>query len=424
MDYNRDDEQYASEQPRRSKRGYFLSSLIGVIVGAALMAFLLPYWTGGDHGDSSKSTSRRLGSEQVKTVNVNVNDAVTNMVSRVSDSVVGVLNIQKTDIWGEGGEAGSGSGVIYKKNGNTSYIVTNHHVIEGATEIEISLKDGSRVPAELIGSDRLMDLAVLKVKSDKIKSAAQFGNSDQVKVGEPVIAIGNPLGLEFAGSVTQGIISGTERAVPVDSNGDGHPDWNAEVLQTDAAINPGNSGGALMDISGKVVGINSMKIAESAVEGIGLSIPSKLVIPVIQDLEKYGEVRRPFLGIEMKSLTDIASYHWSQTLKLPKGVKTGAVIMGVDAFSPAGKAGLKKLDVITGFDGHKVNDVVDLRERLYRKKIGDRVNITFYRSGKKKNSGSQTDRSGSITEIKKQPGHPGCFLLIYLLILYYCEAGR
>ncbi|MED3331581.1 S1C family serine protease [Bacillus velezensis] len=384
MDFNRDDEQYASEQPRRSKRGYFLSSLIGVIVGAALMAFLLPYWTGGDHGESSKSTSQRLGSEQVKTVNVNVNDAVTNMVSRVSDSVVGVLNIQKTDIWGEGGEAGSGSGVIYKKNGNTSYIVTNHHVIEGATEIEISLKDGSRVPAELIGSDRLMDLAVLKVKSDKIKSAAQFGNSDQVKVGEPVIAIGNPLGLEFAGSVTQGIISGTERAVPVDSNGDGQPDWNAEVLQTDAAINPGNSGGALMDISGKVVGINSMKIAESAVEGIGLSIPSKLVIPVIQDLEKYGEVRRPFLGIEMKSLTDIASYHWSQTLKLPKGVKTGAVIMGVDAFSPAGKAGLKKLDVITGFDGHKVNDVVDLRERLYRKKIGDRVNITFYRSGKKK----------------------------------------
>lgn len=138
------------------------------------------------------------------------------------------------------------------------------------------------MPAELIGSDRLMDLAVLKVKSDKIKSAAQFGNSDQVKVGEPVIAIGNPLGLEFAGSVTQGIISGTERAVPVDSNGDGQPDWNAEVLQTDAAINPGNSGGALMDISGKVVGINSMKIAESAVEGIGLSIPSKLVIPLFR----------------------------------------------------------------------------------------------------------------------------------------------
>ncbi|WP_047477358.1 S1C family serine protease [Bacillus siamensis] len=384
MDYNRDDEQYAPEQPRRSKRGYFLSSLIGVIVGAALMALLLPYWTGGDHGESSRGANQRIGSEQVKTVNVNVNDAVTNMVSRVSDSVVGVLNIQKTDIWGEGGEAGSGSGVIYKKNGNTSYIVTNHHVIEGATEIEISLKDDSRVPAELIGSDRLMDLAVLKVKSDKIKSAAQFGNSDQVKVGEPVVAIGNPLGLEFAGSVTQGIISGKERAVPVDSNGDGQPDWNAEVLQTDAAINPGNSGGALMDISGKVVGINSMKIAESAVEGIGLSIPSKLVIPVIQDLEKYGEVRRPFLGIEMKSLTDIASYHWSQTLKLPKGVKTGAVIMGVDAFSPAGKAGLKKLDVITGFDGHKVNDIVDLRERLYRKKIGDRVNITFYRAGKKK----------------------------------------
>ncbi len=154
----------------------------------------------------------------------------------------------------------------------------------------------------------------------------------------------------------------------MDSNDDGQPDWNAEVLQTDAAINPGNSGGALLNMDGKVIGINSMKIAESAVEGIGLSIPSKLVIPVIEDLEKYGEVKRPFLGIEMKSLSDIASYHWDETLKLPKDVTNGAVVMGVDAFSPAGKAGLKELDVITEFDGHKVNDIVDLRKRLYQKK--------------------------------------------------------
>ncbi|MFP3324895.1 trypsin-like peptidase domain-containing protein, partial [Planococcus sp. SIMBA_160] len=140
---------------------------------------------------------------------------------------------------------------------------------------------------DLVGSDQLMDLAVLTVKSDKIKKTAAFGNSDHVKPGEPVIAIGNPLGLEFAGSVTQGVISGTERAIPVDSNGDGQADWHAEVLQTDAAMNPGNSGGAMINMDGKVAGINSMKIAESEVEGIGLSIPANLVIPVIEDLERY-----------------------------------------------------------------------------------------------------------------------------------------
>lgn len=367
VDYNRDDENYVPDRPRRGKRGYFLSSLIGVIVGAVLMALMMPYLSnwGSETGETNLGENTQ---EPVRTVNVSVNNAVTKVVSNVSEAVVGVVNIQKTDFWGKSGEAGSGSGVIYKKNGNTAYVVTNHHVIEGASQIEISLKDGSRVAAELIGSDQLMDLAVLKVNSNKIKAVAQFGNSDKVKSGEPVIAIGNPLGLEFAGSVTQGVISGTERAVPVDSNGDGQADWNAEVLQTDAAINPGNSGGALLNIDGKVIGINSMKIAESAVEGIGLSIPSKLAIPVIEDLEKYGEVRRPYLGIEMKSLSDIASYHWEETLKLPEKVTSGAVVMGVSTLSPAGKAGLKELDVITEFDGEKISDIVDLRKQLYQKK--------------------------------------------------------
>ncbi|MED4810894.1 S1C family serine protease [Bacillus atrophaeus] len=385
VDYNRDDENYVPDRPRRGKRGYFLSSLIGVIVGAVLTALMMPYLSnwGSETGETNLGENTQ---EPVRTVNVSVNNAVTKVVSNVSEAVVGVVNIQKTDFWGKSGEAGSGSGVIYKTNGNTAYVVTNHHVIEGASQIEISLKDGSRVAAELIGSDQLMDLAVLKVNSNKIKAVAQFGNSDKVKSGEPVIAIGNPLGLEFAGSVTQGVISGTERAVPVDSNGDGQADWNAEVLQTDAAINPGNSGGALLNIDGKVIGINSMKIAESAVEGIGLSIPSKLAIPVIEDLEKYGEVRRPYLGIEMKSLSDIASYHWEETLKLPEKVTSGAVVMGVSTLSPAGKAGLKELDVITEFDGEKISDIVDLRKQLYQKKIGDRVKVKFYRAGKEKSA--------------------------------------
>ncbi|MGG3574183.1 S1C family serine protease [Bacillus gobiensis] len=381
---------YIPEKPRRSRKGYFISSLIGVIIGALLVLMALPFLSNRgllpyDMQTGTQQAEQDASELPVRSVSVDVNNAVTDVVQRVSDAVVGVVNIQKTNIWDEsGGEAGTGSGVIYKKTDGTSYVVTNHHVIEGATNLEISLKNGTRVGAELIGSDSLTDLAVLKINNSKIKAVADFGDSDKVKPGEPVIAIGNPLGLQFSGSVTQGVISGTERAIPVDSNKDGEPDWNAEVLQTDAAINPGNSGGALINIDGKVIGINSMKIAESAVEGIGLSIPVNLAIPVIQDLESYGEVRRPFLGIEMKSLTDISSNHWQETLKLPRDVTKGIVVMGVDPNSPAGKAGMKELDVITEFDGKPVNDIIQIRKVLYKKNVGDTAQIRFYRNGSQK----------------------------------------
>ena len=399
VEFNHDDEKYVREKPERNWRTFLFSSLVGAVIGALLTVFALPYLSQQGLLPYNLQVAEPDGSQAagqggaVRNVSVNVNTDVTRLVSKVSDSVVGVINIQKTGVWDEKGEAGTGSGVVYKKNGSISHIVTNHHVIEGATQLEVSLQDGSRIPAKLIGSDKLMDLAVLQVKSNKIKSAADFGNSDKVKTGEPVIAIGNPLGLEFSGSVTQGIISGTERAVPVDLDDDGQPDWNAEVLQTDAAINPGNSGGGLFDLDGKVIGINSMKIAESAVEGIGLSIPANLAIPVINDLETYGEVRRPYLGIEMKSLGDIASYHWQETLKLPTNVTSGVVVMSVQALSPAAKAGINGLDVIVEFDGKRVYDIIDLRKKLYTKKVGDTVTFKYYHRGKIKTAKVKLTRS-------------------------------
>lgn len=395
---------YIPEKPRRGRKGYFISSLIGIVIGALLILMALPFLSSRgllpyDMQTGALQDEQDAAQLPVKTVSVDVNNAVTDVVRRVSDAVVGVVNIQNTNIWDEqDGEAGTGSGVIYKKTDGTSYVVTNHHVIEGATDLEISLKDGTRVGAELIGSDILSDLAVLKINNSRIKAVAEFGDSDKVKPGEPVIAIGNPLGLQFSGSVTQGVISGTERAIPVDSNGDGEPDWNAEVLQTDAAINPGNSGGALINIDGKVIGINSMKIAESAVEGIGLSIPVNLAIPVVEDLETYGEVRRPFLGIEMKSLTDISSNHWQETLKLPRNVTKGIVVMRVDPGSPAGKAGMKELDVITEFDGKDVKDIIQLRKVLYKKNIGDTTQIRFYRNGSQKSVEVTLSEANSIRQ--------------------------
>lgn len=376
-------------QKKRSRKGYFFSGFIGAIIGAVLVLLISPRLTdlailpNKEEGGSVISNS-----EGVKTQNVslNVETDVTKAVDKAADSVVGITNLQSSNFWADettAEEAGTGSGVIYKKSDGKAYIVTNNHVVQGATELEVTLSNGKKISAELIGADIWTDLAVVEVDASEITKIAEFGNSDTLKAGEPVIAIGNPLGLTFSGSVTQGIVSGLERTIPVDINEDGTPDWQSEVIQTDAAINPGNSGGALVNIEGQLIGINSMKIAESAVEGIGLAIPINSAIPIIEDLEEHGEVQRPYMGVELQSVSDIPGYYQQEALKLPEDVTTGVAIKDVSPNSPAQKAGLKELDVIVELDGKEIVDLIDLRKHLYNeKKIGDSMEVKYYRNGK------------------------------------------
>lgn len=387
--YDQDYENYY--QKNGKKRGYFFAGLLGGVIGALLIIIAIPTLVKMDilpyKLEELTTIERNSGqSEQnkvIQKVSVNVESDITKAVEKVSDAVVGVTNIQSSNFWVGSTEAGTGSGVIYKKQGNKAYIVTNHHVIDGANQIEVTLADGTKLEAKLLGSDIWTDLAVLEVDGKKINKVAEFGDSDALKPGEPVIAIGNPLGLEFAGSITQGIISGLERTVPIDFNQDGVVDWNAEVIQTDAAINPGNSGGALVNIAGQVIGINSMKIAQQEIEGIGFAIPINLVEPIIEDLELYGEVKRPYMGVQLQDISEISAYHQEQTLKLPKDVKEGVLITKVVPNSPASKAGLKRLDVIVKLDNEEIKSIIDLRKYLYTKKdIGDKMVVGFYRNGK------------------------------------------
>ncbi len=384
LGYYDDHERTRGKQNGPKKSGYFLSSLAGLIVGALLVTFVSSNMT-DTFGVNDQDTAQP--SVKTKNVSLDVTTDVTKAVDQVKDAVVGITNIQSGNFW-EGGAAqpaGTGSGVIYKKVGDKAYIVTNNHVVEGAEKLEVSLADGTKVPATLRGNDMWTDLAVIEIDSNKIKDVAEFGDSDALKIGEPVMAIGNPLGLEFSGSVTQGIVSGLERTIPVDINEDGMIDWQAEVLQTDAAINPGNSGGALVNISGQVVGINSMKIAQQAVEGIGLSIPINYAMPIIDNLEKYGKVKRPSMGVQLRNVNEIPAYHQQQTLKLPEGVTDGAMIEQVYPGTPASKAGLQELDVIVQLDNQEINDILELRKYMYtEKKVGDKMEVTFYRNGQKK----------------------------------------
>lgn len=390
------DDHSPANQRQKGRRRFVMPTIVGVVLGAVLVLLalpalvqtnILPYNITPNEQQSAEDGGTPT-EDPAQTVDLNVTSQITKVVEEVSPAVVGVINLQsQQNFWEQRGDpeqAGAGSGVIYKKEDGTAYVVTNYHVIEGASEIEVVLSDGTRKKAQLVGGDVFTDLAVLKMSSEKVKEVAEFGSSDNLKVGEPAIAIGNPLGLRFAGSVTKGIISGKQRAIPQDFNGDGQKDWQSEVIQTDAAINPGNSGGALINIEGQVIGINSMKIAQSAVEGIGFAIPIETVKPIIAELEQYGQVNRAFIGIEAYSLSQVPTSEWRNTLNLPEGVDGGLYIRSITRMSPADKAGLQPLDVITAIDGEPVEDIIDLRKYLYKQKDpGDELEITYYREGEK-----------------------------------------
>lgn len=380
--------------------------LIGLL-GGLIGAFILLTAAG-----ISFTNTTSTGIKTAKTVYSNTTDT-TKAVKKVQNAVVSVINYQEgsssdslNNLYGHifgGGDnsdssqekskdsdglqvAGEGSGVIYKKDGKEAYIVTNNHVVDGAKKLEIMLSDGSKITGDLVGKDTYSDLAVVKVSSDKISTVAEFADSNSLTVGEKAIAIGSPLGTEYANSVTEGIVSSLSRTVTMQNDNGETVSTNA--IQTDAAINPGNSGGALINIEGQVIGINSSKIsstsavAGSAVEGMGFAIPSNDVVEIINQLEKNGKVTRPALGISMVDLSNLSSSATSK-LDLPDDVKSGVVVGSVQKGMPAdGK--LQENDVITEIDGKEVSSKTDIQTNLYSHSIGDTIKVTFYHGKDKK----------------------------------------
>ncbi len=340
-------------------------------------------------------TQEETKNPETSQVSVNVETSTTEAVKGVQDAVVSVINLVESDgnIFGfpipqvedtqedDFISNGTGSGVIYKVENGLAYVVTNNHVIDGADALEVLMKDGTKKEAEVIGSDVWTDLAVLTMPADDVNVVAEFGDSDNLNVGEPAIAIGSPLGTKFATSVTQGIISATERTVETDVNGDGVVDWDVTAIQTDASINPGNSGGALINIAGKVIGINSMKISGSNVEGIGFAIPSNDVVRIIAELEAHGEVIRPVLGVSMIDLQQVSVSQQRSILNIPEGLTSGVVVADVQALSAADVAGMETYDIIVGMAGEEVTNMVELRKVLYQQEVGSTIQIEFYRDG-------------------------------------------
>lgn len=351
------------------------------------------------HSSTSNTESKQVHSTTVKTAYKNTT-STSEAVDKVKNAVVSVITYSDSSNQGlfekeensDSQISSEGSGVIYKKEGKYAYLVTNTHVINGAKKVDILLADGNKVPGEVVGSDVYSDIAVVRISADKAKAVAEFGDSNQLTVGETAIAIGSPLGTDYANSVTQGIISSQGRNVNLKA--DNGQNISTRALQTDAAINPGNSGGPLINIQGQVIGITSSKISnngQTSVEGMGFAIPANDVVNIIKQLEEKGKVVRPALGIQMMDLSNLSTSDLSQ-LKLPEKISGGVLVRSTLENMPASDK-LQRYDVITKIDDTDIESTADLQSALYSHQINDTIKVTFYRDGKQQTTSIKLTKS-------------------------------
>lgn len=291
-------------------------------------------------------------------------------INNVYDSVVVVQNYKNDK------SNGIGSGFIYNNDG---YIMTNSHVIEGASNIKVMLMSGDAVDATIIGDDEYADIAVIKIAKKYVTKVATLGSSESINVGDTVFTIGSPISSEYYGTVTRGILSGKNRLVNVTVESSN--DWIMNVMQTDAAINPGNSGGPLCNANGDVIGINSMKLVQSQVEGMGFAIPIEDAISYANMIVNGEKIKRSYLGLRMVNVSSTYNFA-NEDIKIDSKVISGVAIIEILKDGPCNNTGLKKGDVITKIGDYKIKTVAELRYHLYKYKPNDKINIVVNRNGK------------------------------------------
>lgn len=346
---------------------YFVVAVIGALIGGGLVLGYGENLSSKTVQQAPANVSNLAPQAAQASVSDARNTAIVKAAQTVGPAVVGLTNkAYARDFYNRKVmvEQGTGSGVIFDAQG---YIVTNYHVVQGAQELSVSLSDGRVLTGKVVGVDQATDLAVVKV-DEKDLPVATFGDSDSLLVGEPAIAIGNPLGLEFKGSVTSGVISALNRSIEIGER-------KFKLIQTDAAINPGNSGGALVNADGLVIGINSAKISVSGVEGMGFSIPINTVRPILQSIIDKGKVVRAYLGIGVIDAKLAERYGYD--VPLDKGLLVAKVYPG----GPADKSGIHKGDIILKVAGTEVNTVADLRGIVDSYSVGQSVEVLLVRNG-------------------------------------------
>lgn len=314
--------------------------------------------------------------KNIKSVEV-VDNSIADAVEKVYDAVV-VIEAYNNDTL-----KSTGTGFVYKKTGGKGYIMTNNHVVDDANNVKIIYSNGTTTTADILGKETYSDIAVLTVKDDTVLSVVSLGDSTKMRLGDTVFTIGSPLGSEYSGTVTRGILSNKDRLVAVSLTSGSTSDWIMKVLQTDAAINPGNSGGPLLNINGEVIGINSLKLVENEIEGMGFAIPIEDAIYYAEILEKGEKISRPYIGIGMLDISNPYSLRY-YGINIDSSVTSGVVITEVEKNSPAYKAGLQKGDVIYQINDEDVNSIAEFRYVLYKSRPGDTITLKYYRGADKK----------------------------------------
>lgn len=314
--------------------------------------------------------------KNIKSVEV-VDNSIADAVEKVYDAVVVIESYNNDTL------KSTGTGFVYKKTGGKGYIMTNNHVVDGANNVKIIYSNGTTTTADILGKETYSDIAVLTVKDDTVLSVVSLGDSTKMRLGDTVFTIGSPLGSEYSGTVTRGILSNKDRLVAVSLTSGSTSDWIMKVLQTDAAINPGNSGGPLLNINGEVIGINSLKLVENEIEGMGFAIPIEDAIYYAEILEKGEKISRPYIGIGMLDISNPYSLRY-YGINIDSSVTSGVVITEVEKNSPAYKAGLQKGDVIYQINDEDVNSIAEFRYVLYKSRPGDTITLKYYRGADKK----------------------------------------
>ena len=349
----------------RQKIVYIVTVLVTLFIGFFGGAFIYKNYLKSENTEIVKK-------EEVKTVSVTENDTIQPGIEKIYNAVYYIASYKNKTL------SSSGTGFVYKKDSKYGYIITNHHVINGATSVMVTSTSGATLEAKVLGSDEYADIAVLAIDVDGVEGVESIGDSTSLKLGDTLFTVGSPLGIEYIGTVTKGILSGTAREVSVKSN---NTSVIMEVIQTDAAISPGNSGGPLCNINGEVIGVNSLKIVDENVEGMGFAIPIEIVMGLTDRLEKGEAIVRPYLGVTMTEITD----EWNlyrEGIKIDDEVENGVVITSVEDGSPADIAGLKKGDVIASVDNVKVKSSAHFRYLLYKYDVGDTITVKCYRDSK------------------------------------------
>ena len=348
--------------------------IVSFVIGGVLTFVIIG---GDDVGSGNNSTtSSGLTCSAADCTKVVVDESgISEAVQKVYDGVLMVRNYQKDEV------ASTGTGFVYKIEGDSAYVMTNQHVVDGAEKVTLITSKDEEIDGVVLGGDSYVDIAVIKIKKTDGLVALQLGNSENASLGDLVFTVGSPLGYEYRGSVSTGHLAGKDRLVSVSTDNSTSSDWVMKVLQTDAAINPGNSGGPLMNTNGEVIGVISMKLVQTEVEGMGFAIPIEYINSKIETLEKGESIEWPLLGVSMINVSD-ARNSFRYDFDIPNNLDYGVVVAGIEAGSGAESSDLKEGDIITKLNGEKVQDSAYLRYELYKYSAGDTIEITYMRDGK------------------------------------------